>query len=185
MPSGSYVKTQEHRKNLSLSRKGMVFSESHRRALSISHKGKTFKHFEETKEKQRISNVGQKRSDETKAKLKIARARQIPHSPSIEARLRVSEQRRGSKCYAWKGGITLINRAIRNRVEYRLWRESVFKRDDFTCPECKTRGRILNAHHIKAFAYFPELRFAIDNGVTLCLECHKKTDTYGPKKRSK
>ena len=86
----------------------------------------------------------------------------------------------GEKSPHWKGGVTPINEMIRKSLEYRLWREAVFKRDNYTCTWCgdKTSGN-LNADHIKQFAYFPELRFAIDNGRTLCRECHKKTSTYG------
>lgn len=79
----------------------------------------------------------------------------------------------------WKGGITPINEKIRKSIEYKLWRESVFNRDNYTCIWCLKKGGKINADHIKPFAFYPELRFAIDNGRTLCEECHRKTDTYG------
>ena len=66
-----------------------------------------------------------------------------------------------------------------SRLEYRLWREAVFERDDFTCVCCGQRGGNLNADHIKPYSTHPELRYAIDNGRTLCLECHKITPTFG------
>lgn len=79
--------------------------------------------------------------------------------------------------YNWQGGITKESTVIRNSVEMKLWRKAVFERDNYKCVFCGSGGK-LNADHIKPFAYFPELRFAIDNGRTLCVECHKKTDTY-------
>ena len=85
----------------------------------------------------------------------------------------------GSKHHAWKGGITPINKAIRQSLEYRIWRRSVFERDDYTCIWCGQVGGKLNADHIKPFSLYPELRFTIENGRTLCFKCHKKTDTYG------
>ena len=79
----------------------------------------------------------------------------------------------GEKHFNWKGGITPKYRLIRNSPEYRLWREAVFARDAWTCKECGKAGGRLHAHHIKTFAEYPELRFAIDNGVTLCIPCHE------------
>lgn len=90
----------------------------------------------------------------------------------------------GEKNPRWKGGITDIHQKIRTSPEYKLWRESVFRRDKYTCIWCgATNGNgktvTLHADHIKSFSLFPELRFAIDNGRTLCFDCHKTTDTYG------
>lgn len=90
---------------------------------------------------------------------------------------------RGQNNSMWKGGITPINKIIRTSKEYKLWRKSVFERDNYTCVWCGARSQkenpvVLHADHIKPFAYYPELRFAIDNGRTLCKECHMKTDTY-------
>lgn len=86
---------------------------------------------------------------------------------------------KGEKNPHWKGGITPINRLIRNSIENKLWRKAVFERDKYTCVWCGQVSGRLNADHIKPFALYPELRFAIDNGRTLCLSCHIKTDTYG------
>ena len=85
---------------------------------------------------------------------------------------------RGEKHWFWKGGTTPEVRRIRTSLEYKLWRKAVFERDSYKCVWCDKNG-ILNADHVKPFALFPELRFAIDNGRTLCKECHLTTDTYG------
>jgi hypothetical protein len=84
----------------------------------------------------------------------------------------------------WKGGITSLNQAVRNSAEYKFWRESVFKRDLYTCQICGIRSQAgqsvtLHADHIKPFAYFIDLRFELANGRTLCRDCHKLTDIYG------
>lgn len=85
----------------------------------------------------------------------------------------------GSLNVKWKGGITPINEKIRKSFVYKLWRNAVFEKDNYTCQECGIRGDNLHADHIKPFAVYVDLRFAIDNGRALCVPCHKKTPTYG------
>ena|SRR3990167_4679291 len=83
----------------------------------------------------------------------------------------------GSKHANWKGGITTANTVIRRSAEYKSWVLSVFKRDNFTCKLCNRKDEVsgrLNADHIKPFSLYPELRFDLNNGQTLCLDCHKE-----------
>ncbi len=132
------------------------------------------------KHKQKISksmkglipwNKGKPRSEETKRKISLA----------IKGKKRPWNT--GEKNCNWKGGITPINEAIRNSLEYKLWRKAVYERDNYTCVWCgDKKGNNLQADHIKRFSDYPELRFVLDNGRTLCKKCHETTDTYGSKK---
>jgi ribosomal protein L37AE/L43A len=78
----------------------------------------------------------------------------------------------------WTGGGTKRHRLM-GRKKYILWRTAVFMKDDYTCQKCGARGKYMQADHIKPWAKYPELRYAIDNGRTLCVECHRQTDTWG------
>jgi len=65
-----------------------------------------------------------------------------------------------------------------NSPQYRKWRLAVYTRDNFTCVNCRKVGGYLVAHHIKGWAEYPKLRYLVDNGITLCLDCHKLTDNF-------
>jgi hypothetical protein len=89
----------------------------------------------------------------------------------------------GNKSHLWKGGLTEKSKIERTCAKYRHWRLEVFKRDNFTCVECGKRDRTIEADHIKPQSEYPELRYELSNGRTLCHDCHKETDTYGYKQR--
>lgn len=81
----------------------------------------------------------------------------------------------------WNKGLGMATKDTRLRWsrKYVAWRKKIFERDNYTCQGCNTRGGKLQAHHIKSFALYPKLRFDLNNGQTLCIPCHKKTDNYG------
>lgn len=79
---------------------------------------------------------------------------------------------KGAMSHLWRGGVSSNNQKIRKSSDYEIWRLCVFERDNFTCQTCNERGVYLEADHIKPFSLFPELRFAVSNGQTLCRACH-------------
>ncbi len=85
----------------------------------------------------------------------------------------------------WKGGfVKHPDKRIRRSGEYKEWRVKVYERDNYACRVCGDRGISIVADHIKPFVLFPELRFVVKNGRTLCENCHKNTPTYGRKKEA-
>jgi hypothetical protein len=79
---------------------------------------------------------------------------------------------------AWKGGVTKKSKLLRSTTAFQEWRRKVFEKDNYTCQICFQRGVFLEPHHIKNVANYPELAFDITNGLTLCIDCHKKIDKY-------
>lgn len=119
---------------------------------------------------------------------------------SKETRMKMSESHKGSKSYLWKGGITPLVLQIRHCFKTRQWRSDIYTRDNYTCQICFIRGGKLNAdHYPKTFsnifrdnkiksleqALICEEFWNINNGRTLCLLCHKKTETWGGETRYK
>ena len=135
--------------------------------------------------------LGKRHSQETKDKLSHLKKGKRPYIITDETRRKMSEKRKGAKCHFWRGGITQKNyterKIIMELMVYKIWRRKVFERDAYTCIWCGLKGSqhggYLHADHIKPFAFYPELRFDINNGRTLCRKCHYKTDTFGIKAR--
>jgi hypothetical protein len=80
----------------------------------------------------------------------------------------------GTKNHMWKNGVTPLNKKIRKSIEFKKWREDVFIRDNYTDQKNKIKGGVLRPHHILNFAEYPELRFDINNGITLSEESHNE-----------
>lgn len=92
----------------------------------------------------------------------------------------------------WKGGITPLRVRISQLPQYIIWRKQIFERDNFTCQHCNQFGGELQVHHVKPLSkiiHEHHIKTVIDalncselwdlnNGLTLCLDCHKQTDTY-------
>lgn len=156
------------------SHRGKVLSAEHKAKIADALRGK--KKSQEHSRKIGLSKKGIRMSDE--ARLKMSRSHKgIKYG--IETRLKKSAAaRRGAANNKWKGGITPLNTVLRQSLEYKLWCESIFARDSWTCQACGERGGNLQADHIKPFSLYPELRLALDNGRTLCVACHKKTPSY-------
>ena len=125
----------------------------------------------EHRKKISVALTGRRLSLKTRALLsQIASKRKL----SEETKAKIGESQRGSKHHNWKGGVTYPIFALRKTKLYRHWRNTVLERDGYQCTKCSGSDTRLDAHHIKSFTHFPELRFDVDNGITVCVRCHAK-----------
>ncbi len=153
-----------------------LFGNSHTKGHHLS---------EEHKKKIKEKCGGWKHTEESKKKIsKIKRLQNIHVSTEFKS---------GKEHPLWKGGITSLYTKIRNSEKYYRWRLEVFERDMWKCVGCGKQKCYFEAHHIKSFSSIiennniktlreayscPEL-WDLNNGITLCDECHMKTKNYG------
>lgn len=84
------------------------------------------------------------------------------------------ESIRGKNHWNWNSNLTDEDRINKRMTDnYIVWRKSVYKRDNYTCQCCgDNKGGNLNAHHKDSYDWAIEKRLNIDNGITLCDNCH-------------
>lgn len=182
-------------------------SEEQKKKIGDSLRGRKH-HTEETKKKLAERNkgnkynLGKKHSEETIAKMRANNKRATKGKPAHNRGVTGVHKHTpewikkytGKNHPNWRGGISGLNLRIRATHKYAQWRFSVFKRDNFTCILCMgLRSKRLNVDHIKPFSKIlrenniKSLRQAekclelwdMNNGRTLCVPCHKETDTFG------
>ncbi len=120
---------------------------------------------------------------------KIRLAGNVPYEMTDKTRKAISEAKTGVSIWGgrrgkmewmigennknWKGGVgRKHNRHIRKGLEFKEWREKVFKNDNWTCQYCGKRCLEIHPHHIFSFTDYPDFRFYPSNGITLCRDCH-------------
>lgn len=174
MPSGVY----DHYKQRG--RKKITTDETRKKMSESAKKRKREPLSEETKRKIGLANSKKKRTDEEKLHLSLLKkGKKLPkrskiwcenlsnalkgNCPSIESR----EKNRKSQLKRWYGDGIIPERENRDNSKYRDWSKEVKKRDNWKCKICGSSEN-LEAHHILPWRDFPEERYNINNGITLC-----------------
>ena len=130
---------------------------------------------EDTRLKMHNSHIGKKKSKEHAINIRLSKIG--PNNPN------------------WKGGITDLRKAVRKLPNYHRWRTEVFIRDGFKCVLCGDGGKLQVDHYPITYADLLcritstedalkcETLWNVGNGRTLCIKCHRQSDTYGFKNR--
>jgi len=141
----------------------------------ISKRQKGYKPTDEALKNMSLSHLGKPNNSSTKFKkgnIPPYKGKKIPKEV-VEKMVKTHKENRIKNGYIYK--IPKDNyKEIRHSRIYDIWRTSVFARDNWICQKYKIRGGKIHAHHINNFADYPELRFAIDNGITLSEKAHKE-----------
>jgi len=144
---------------------------------------KGFKHSEETKKKIGDRLVGHKHSEETIKKIKDKSIFKKGHKPwnnglpqpkKVKEKISKTNKKKGikpKKIFSEKGK----NHPRWNGGGYGYWKKVALSRDNYTCQKCGLRDEeIMEVDHILPKSVYPELKYDINNLMTLCPNCHRR-----------
>ncbi len=180
------ILTEEHRRKIGDGHRGKkkTFSkeaiENIRRAAALRRGIPTGPPSEETKEKIRIATTGKSKTI-TSPNPSWYEKGAIPMAPFKKGHIPWNKGKKTPK--------EAIDKMIESRRAYvemrrasgvgrrswnsKQWANAIKKRDKYTCQDCFSTED-LAAHHIKSWNTHPDLRFELENGITLCRSCHAR-----------
>jgi len=174
MPKGIYKRikllSEEHKNKLRLFRIGKKLSEETKLKIGLAHKGKTRLPFS----KEWKENISKSRKGTT-----------AWNKGKVGIWSKVQLQKLREYGLKWRGNLhpqyikdrTKLKKSEKKHldVQYKIWMLAVKKRDNWKCrllnSDCKGR---LESHHILDWVNYPELRYDINNGITLCHAHHPR-----------
>ena len=165
-----YKQTEDNKKKISLALKGFRHSEETKGKMSLAQKGKTVS--EETKSKISLARKGFRHLEESKRKISLSHTGK---HLSDDTKKKIGAAVKGTKNPNWNPTLTDEDRQHKRQyTAYHEWRLAVYERDSYTCRKCgNKKSSPLNAHHIEGYSFNKELRTEVENGITLCVPCHK------------
>ena len=132
---------------------------------------------------QRPWNKGKHPSEEQLKKLRDSHKGQISwmkgKKTPQEVKDKISKAMKGRKPWNYTGTSISPYKLMQGSTEWKVWRNKVYERDSFICQDCNRKGTFLHPHHIIPIkdcikTKRMDLIFDINNGRTLCVECHRQ-----------
>lgn len=151
-------KSPEHVEKVRLANLGRKLTAEHRKHLSESH-------------------IGLKLTEETK--LKLSKSTSLAHLDGRIPTLSDDARKKGREKLSLKVGhlhprwivdrTKLARRNMQRSCADLTWSNQVRRRDKWKCAlsSCECMGKV-EAHHIRSWKDNPDLRYDVDNGITLC-----------------
>lgn len=175
MSSGIYPRTKKHIENWKKSRVGFKHTEETKKKMSIIHKN-------DPNNKYWLGKVGEKSAHwkggfKNKLPKCIECEKLLSNISNKYCRKHFGIGAKGEKSWRWIKDRTKLKtgREKAYDTKYKYWMKLVKDRDKWKCriSDRNCEGR-LEAHHILIWRDFPELRYEINNGITLCHAHHPR-----------
>ena len=143
--------------------KGKELSDKHKKSLSISHIGLKF-----------TPEQVEKRASKLRGKKRPVFSKEWLENMSLASKKRFADKTKHPRWIEDRSQLKIEENKAYD-TKYKYWMLEVKKRDGWKCriDNCDCSGR-LEAHHILNWKDHPELRYNINNGITLCLAHHPR-----------